>query len=90
MKNFIWKNGKPQAKSGHNDDLIFCYAIGVFLRDSALEYRSQGIELQKATLNAITRTTPIAALPVNQHQLYQKQWTMNVRGQQEDFSWLVR
>lgn len=91
MKAFIWgKDGKPKARSGQNDDLIFCYAIGMYLRDSALEYRAHGIELEKATLMAITKTSPIAALPVNQHQLYQKQWTMNVYGKQEDFSWLVR
>lgn len=31
LKNFIWKNQKPQAKRGKNDDLVMAYAIAAIL-----------------------------------------------------------
>ena len=54
---FIWKNGKAQAQNSRTDDLIISYAIGMFLRDSAIQYRTKGIELQKAALSAIKKNT---------------------------------
>jgi len=53
MKVFIWKNGKPQARTGNNDDLVISYAIGMFLRDTSLRFQQQGLDMAKATLNSI-------------------------------------
>ena len=55
MKVFIWKNGRAEAQSGYNDDLTMSYCIGMYLRDTALKNKQQGIELTKATLNSISK-----------------------------------
>jgi len=55
MKVFIWKNGRAEAQSGYNDDLVMAYSIGMYLRDTALKNKQQGLELTKAAINNITR-----------------------------------
>ena len=48
MKTFIWKNGKPQAMKGYNDDLIMALAIACWVRDTALPIKCTGIKLSKS------------------------------------------
>lgn len=50
---FIWLNNKPQAASGYNDDLVLAQAIGLWIRDTAIKMRTQGIELSKNIINNI-------------------------------------
>tara|TARA_R110000822_G_scaffold128195_31_gene263981 strand:- start:1498 stop:3099 length:1602 start_codon:yes stop_codon:yes gene_type:complete len=47
---FLWINGKAQAQSGYNDDLISTIGMAFFVRDTALRLRSVGIELTKRAL----------------------------------------
>lgn len=92
MRTFIWKNGKAQAQSGYHDDLLLPYAIGLYLRDSALQYRAQGIEMQKAVLNSITRVAPVASLDNNMpgSRSFKNPYELQYGNQQYDISWLVR
>jgi len=39
--------------AGKNDDLVISLAIGLWIRDTALRLKSQGIELQKKALDHI-------------------------------------
>ncbi len=39
------------AGSGYNDDLVMSFCIGLWLRDTSLKLRQQGIELHKKTLS---------------------------------------
>jgi hypothetical protein len=55
MKVFVWKNGRAEAQSGYNDDLVMSFSTAMYLRDTALKNKQQGIELTKATLNNISR-----------------------------------
>ena len=55
MKVFIWKNGRAEAQSGYNDDLVMSFSTAMYLRDTALKNKQQGIELTKATLNNISK-----------------------------------
>ena len=59
MKTFIWKNGKPQAMKGYNDDLIMALAIGCWVRDTAIQANARDLNYQKAFVDAIitTKTT---------------------------------
>ena len=60
MKTFIWKNGRPQAMKGYNDDLIMALAIACWVRDTALQVNARDLNYQKAFVNAImTSTTTI-------------------------------
>ena len=55
MKVFVWKNGRAEAQSGYNDDLVMSFSTAMYLRDTALKNKQQGIELTKATLNNISK-----------------------------------
>lgn len=87
MTTFMWKNGKPQAMSGRHDDLILPYAIGLYLRDSALSYRTHNLESQKAVLMNIQRGNPTVYHTNQPPKL--NPYSMDVRGQQEDISWIL-
>jgi hypothetical protein len=50
LETFIWKNGRAEALSGYNDDLVMALGIGLWVRDTALRLRQQGIELTKLAL----------------------------------------
>lgn len=56
---FIWKNGKAQAASGYNDDLIMSLAIGLWIRQTSLKLKFHGIELMKSALNSMVHIKPI-------------------------------
>ena len=59
MKTFIWRNGRPQAMKGYNDDLIMALAIACWVRDTALQASARDLNYQKAFVNSIitTKTT---------------------------------
>ena len=87
MKIFIWKNGRAEAQSGYNDDLIMSFNIAMFVRDTALKYKQQGIELTKATLNSIQK-------PADYQGAYfasgvDNPYAFKVKGENEDISWLL-
>jgi hypothetical protein len=89
MTTFIWKNSKPQAQSGYHDDCVMAYAIGMFLRDSAVHYKARGVEMQKALLNNISRGSIPNNFNNNSNQ-FVNPYNMNINGQQEDITWLIR
>lgn len=90
LRVFIWKNGKPQAQTGYNDDLVIPWATGLFIRDTALSFMTKGHSLTKATLNSFTKTgyeTPI----YKPHQVTVNPWSIpNPYGGFEDITWLLK
>lgn len=50
LETFIWKNGRAEALDGYNDDLVMALGIGLWVRDTALRLRQEGIDLTKRTL----------------------------------------
>lgn len=89
MRTFVWKNSKPQAQAGYNDDLVMSYAIGLYLRDSAIQYRSQGIDMQRAVLNGIKKQDSYLSTN-NKPNNFVNPYEINMNGQIEDISWVVR
>jgi hypothetical protein len=90
MKVFVWKNGRPEAQSGYNDDLVMSFGIGMFLRDTSLKYRQQSMDLARASLNSFKSSQ------MNQSGVYSSTsqpggnpWSMNVGGNNEDITWLL-
>jgi len=53
MKVFIWKNGRAEAQTGYNDDIVMSCAIACFLRDTSFKLRQNGMEMTKSMLNSI-------------------------------------
>jgi hypothetical protein len=89
MKVFIWKNGRPEAQSGYNDDLIMSFAIGMYLRDTSLRFKSQNLEMSRATLSnmSVNRTGFTGAYGSSVPNPYSIE---NGMGGNEDISWLIR
>ena len=89
MKVFIWKNGRAEAQSGYNDDLIMSFAIGMYLRDTSLRFKSQNLEMSRATLSNMTvnRTGFTGAYGSSVPNPYSIE---NGMGGNEDISWLIR
>jgi len=57
LRVFIWMNGKAQAQNGYNDDLVMALGMGLFVRDTAMKFYQQSIDLSRAALGGIIRTT---------------------------------
>lgn len=92
LKVFIWENGKAQARKGYNDDLVMAWGIGLWVRDTALKLRQQGMDLTKASLGNFQRKTPGVLSSRSSNQEAYTQWNMNTGGPQgdmEDIRWLV-
>jgi hypothetical protein len=53
MKVFIWRNGRAEAQSGYNDDLVMAFCIGCYLRETAFKLRVNNMEMTKSMLNGI-------------------------------------
>ncbi len=81
--------GRAEAMKGYNDDLIMALGIGLWVRNTALRLRQEGIDLTKNMLNSTT---------VNHYQgvistgyLKQNPYEMELgRGETENLTWLLR
>jgi hypothetical protein len=82
---FIWNGSRPEAQRGYNDDLVMAFAIGLFVRDSALKLRNEGLELNRSAMDHIGRTgfySNATGPGVNA-------WKQNIAGKDEDLTWLL-
>jgi hypothetical protein len=50
LRVFIWQNGKAQSQNGYNDDLVLSLGIGLFVRDTALKFSAQGLDMTRAAI----------------------------------------
>ena len=82
---FIYKNSKTEALDGYNDDLVMSFAIGLWVRDTALRLRTEGIELTKKTLS---RMQDIDGLYTPQDQ-QNETWSWEVNKNKESLEWLL-
>ena len=88
MRTFIWKNGRAAAQTGYNDDLVISLATACYVRDTALKFAQQGLDLTNAALNNWKRSTP--AIYTSRPDKKTIGWTQDMgdKGQQ-DLTWLL-
>jgi hypothetical protein len=87
---FIWNGGKAEAMKGYNDDLTMALGIGLWVRNTALRLRQEGIDLTKSMLNSTTiqnDTGVYAANWQNQRNPYEMQIG---KGEVENLTWLLK
>ena len=97
LSTFIWKAGKAQAMEPYNDDLIMSLAIGLWVRDTALRLRQEGIDLTRAGISQInkSKTEDVPVYKQGQVRDGQKSWEMNTGRQgfgkqnTENIRWLL-
>ena len=87
LETFIWKNGRPEALSGYNDDLTIALCIGLWVRDTALRLRQEGIELTKMALDS-TKYNVVGHVFTNNN-MPQNPYEMDINGKKENISWLL-
>ena len=85
---FIWLNGKAQSQNGYNDDLVMSFCIGLWLRDTSLKLRQQGINLSKQALGQFQKTTSVIYTGNQNRQ--DTGWTWNNGGEDESLTWLIK
>ena len=51
---FIFMNGRAEAMKGYNDDLVMAFCIGLWVRDTALRLKQEGIDLTKRAMGGIS------------------------------------
>jgi len=84
---FIFLNGRAEAMKGYNDDLVMSFSIGLWVRDTALRLRQQGMDLTKQAISGITTQTYSGVYGGNQPD--DNPWKMRVGDGYEDLSsWL--
>ena len=85
---FIWNNGRAEAMRGYNDDLTMSLSIGLWVRDTALRLRQEGIDLTKQALGSISSQNYTGLYGSNT--LENNPWEMDINGQKEDLTkWLL-
>ena len=91
MRVFVWKNGKAQAQDRYNDDLLIACATALYVRDTALKLRQQGMDLARAQLSSFnnlnSRNQAIVRTVGNQ---MDNPYLMKTNGGDEDISWLLK
>jgi hypothetical protein len=87
MRVFIWKNGRPEAQVGYNDDLVMAFGIAMFLRDTSLKFQQESLDRAKAALGNVSKNsyyTPGVVSGRNQNP-----YTMEIKGKKENITWLI-
>jgi hypothetical protein len=85
---FIWNGSRAEAQNGYNDDLTMAFAIALWIRDTALKLRQQGIDLNKKTLDYLGAGRGV--YNNSEHAKRQYGWAMPSRqGMNEDLTWLI-
>ena len=88
MRTFIWKNGRAEAQGGYNDDLVMSLATACYVRDTALKFAQQGIDITRAALSNWSKS--YLAIYTGGGNKKDAGWTqdMGEHGQQ-DLTWLL-
>ena len=91
MRVFVWKNGKAQAQIRYNDDLLISCATALYVRDTALRMRQQGMDLARAQLSSfgnLNAKNKAVMKSVGSQQ--ENPYLIDTPGGQEDISWLLK
>jgi len=83
---FIYNGIKAEAMMGYNDDLVLSFSIGLWVRETALRLRAEGIELSKQALSSINIPEPVK-VPTGIKTDY---WELEVGNEKEDLTWLIK
>jgi len=83
---FVYINNRAEAMTGYNDDLVMSFAIGLWVRDTALRLRTEGIELTKKTLSRMNDTEGLYT-PEDANK--NDSWEWDTGKEKESLDWLL-
>ena len=82
---FIYNGNRAEAMTGYNDDLVMSYAMGLWIRETALRLRAEGMDLQKKAMGSITSNQGVYTPKNNRGD----KWTWEIGKQKESLEWLI-
>ena len=88
MKVFVWKNGRPEAQTGYNDDLVMSFGIGMFLRDTSLKFQQQSLDMARAALGSV-KSNKVQHSGGYSANSVQNPYNMDINGNSHDIRWLL-
>ena len=89
MKVFIWKNRKAQAQDGYNDDLVMSFAIGLYIRDTALRFKKYNTEHDIAVMSNFSVDRGEMNIMAARGYNFANPWQMTTSQGNEDLTWLL-
>jgi len=90
LETFVWQNGRPQAMRMYNDDLVMAFAIGCWVRDTALETNQRDVEYTKTFLSTMTRTKSELNTTIPGQQGYKPIATSDRIKEQMQYNWILK
>jgi tight adherence protein B len=90
LETFVWQNGRPQAMRMYNDDLVMAFAIGCWVRDTALETNQRDVQYTKAFLSTMTRTKSELNTTIPGQQGYKPVAKSDSIKEQQQFNWILK
>tara|TARA_Y100000034_G_scaffold134880_1_gene204653 strand:- start:422 stop:2011 length:1590 start_codon:yes stop_codon:yes gene_type:complete len=94
LKTFVWRNGRPEAQRGYNDDLVISLAIACWVRDTVLQENTRDLQYKRAFLNSMifTNTSINTTIP-GMHGYKKEQKLDRIKESEENyknFGWLIK
>ena len=83
---FIYNGNRAEAMRGYNDDLVMSFAIALWVRDTALRLRTEGVELSKRAISGISQNPAVYKQNLDKND----SWGMDVKGEKEDLTWFIK
>ena len=89
---FIWKGSRAESQDGYNDDLVMSFGIGLWIRDTAIRLKQEGMDLNRKALDYMIKYSGNQGTGVynSRHMGNQNPWTMKTGDGDEDISWLIK
>jgi len=87
---FIWIGNRAEAMRGYNDDLVMALGIALWVRDTALRLRQEGVDLTKRTLGGIQQHSFTLDGFGGNSLVDSNPWSMKIGNQDEDLTWLIK
>lgn len=86
---FIWKGNRAEAQSGYNDDLVMSFATGLWVRDTAIKLRQEGILMTKKSLEHIQKSSAVYNPATMTDTKLERGWAHRTAHGIEDLTWLI-
>lgn len=87
---FIWHNGRAEAARGYNDDLVMALGMGLWIRDTALRLRQEGIDLTRRSIDGFVQTSYDSLYTPGQFADDPYKMQTGKNDEFEDLRWLLR
>lgn len=93
LRTFVWHGNKPEALPKYHDDLVMSFSIGMWVRDTALKLRQQGVDITKSLINNINKLGNADPVYKTGNLTAQQAWEMNIgktgNDKKESLKWLL-